>query len=586
LEAVEHGEGPILIAAGAGSGKTRTLTARLAKILERGAKPEEIVAITFTNKAAQEMRERVAKQINNSKITENLFIGTFHSFGARILRTECRLLGRTMAYTIYDSDDSLALIKQVMKSMNLSKEKHSASAFQREISRVKNELIQPEEYLDEISARVYQDYEEALAKNNAFDFDDLIEKVAQLFKKHPAVKEKYQNQFRYVLVDEYQDVNTSQYYFARLLAEKHQNISVVGDDQQAIYSFRSADFRNFLNFERDWPKAKVVKLEQNYRSVGNIITAASAVVANNTMQKPKTLWTESPAGELVKIVQAADAEAEAWWVAEEIQNKLENRNEKLESITVLYRTNAQSRAIEQALISLRIPYRLFGGVKFYERKEVKDMLAGLRFAHNPKDAVSRERLEKAFTKAVREKLISDLPNFAEKLTLMELINFFLVNADYFEYLDKHFKNANERVENINELIVFASEFKTLGEFLEKVTLLQSADRSQNGENVAALVNLMTIHIAKGLEFDSVFLVGCNEGFMPHQFSYGKLEDIEEERRLMYVAMTRAKKNLYISFADLPSRFLGEIPGDLTEFINLTGKSKTLDDEYSYIEDGG
>src|SRR3989338_779655 len=582
-EAVDHKDGPILIAAGAGSGKTHTPTNRLKKLVKNGGRPEKNLAITFTNKAANEMRERVfGKQEAKNKNQGPLFIGTFHSLGARILKKESKLVERTPTFTIFDSDDSLSLIKKLMKEADIDKEQYSPTLLQNKISTVKNEMIDPGEYLDKIALRIFEKYEASLIKNNGFDFDDLIEKVAKIFETHPQILEKYQNEFRYILVDEYQDVNPSQYKLVRLLAQKHQNLSVVGDDAQSIYGFRGSDFRNFLNFEQDWPNAKIVKLEQNYRSAGNIITAASAVIKNNKFQKPKDLWTENPAGSLIKIVGAESAEEEASWIADAIQ-KLNNS-----STAVLYRTNAQSRSIEQEFIVRQIPYKIFGGLKFYERKEVKDIVAALRIAFNPKDSLSAERISKTFTKDTANRLNEELPRLGKELTILELINFFLENSNYFEYLDKHHKNSKERQENVNELISFASEFKDLGGFLERVSLLQSADspakRSMiNGQ--MSVVNLMSVHLAKGLEFDNVFVIGCNEGLFPHQMSYGSQDEIEEERRLMYVAMTRAKKELCLSFFNVPSRFLYEIPSELTETINLSrGKKELPDEDEMYIED--
>lgn len=633
LEAVEYKGGPLLIAAGAGSGKTKTLTNRLAWLIKNGAPPENIIAITFTNKAANEMRERVTwllsdlvtwknwkpDEVTNQQSNQSPFVGTFHSLGARILKQEAKLVNRTSSYTIFDADDSLSLLKKTMKLMDLSKEKYNPVAFHRKISQIKNELLQPDEF-DKITALIFQKYEEALIKNNAFDFDDLIEKVVKIFQNHPEIIKKYQDKFRYILVDEYQDINTAQYQMIRMLAEKHQNLTVVGDDQQAIYSFRGADFRNFLNFQEDWPNAKIVKLEQNYRSSGTVITAASEVIKNNKTQTPKTLWTENPSGEMIKIINAGDAEEEANFVADKIltmtndNNYNKNcsggsRNENchshdhshgLISTAVLYRTNAQSRSIEQALIAADIPYKIFGGLKFYERKEIKDLVAGLRIAHNPKDTISFERLEKNFDKKTYTHLAAELPRLGKNLKILELINYFIVNANYIEYLEKNYKNYQERMENVNEFIHFASEFKELPEFLERISLLQSADSPTKGQTMTMtndndknshghryghnLVNLMTVHLAKGLEFDTVFIIGASEGLLPHQMSYGSMDELEEERRLMYVAMTRAKKDLYISFSNTPSRFIYEIPPELTEFVNLNGgRDRLPDDDEMNIE---
>lgn len=589
--AVEYSGGPLLIAAGAGSGKTKTLTSRLAHLIRSGAKPENIVAITFTNKAAQEMRDRV------SFSGPGPFIGTFHSLGARILKNEAGLAKRTPNYTIFDDDDSMSLLKKVMKAMELDKEKHNPKDYHYKISDIKNELLDPEDDFDPTTVRVFENYEKALTANNAFDFDDLIEKIVRVFQKNPKTLKKYQNQFQYILVDEYQDINTAQYWMIKLLAQEHQNLSVVGDDAQAIYSFRGADFRNFLNFTEDWPKAKIVKLEQNYRSSGTIITAASELLKNNKLQTPKTLWTKNEPGSLIKVVRAGEPEQEADFVASTIR-----QSGNIAATAVLYRTNAQSRSIEQALITANIPYKIFGGLKFYERKEVKDLVAALRLANNPSDSISAERISKNFDKKTAQHLLSELPRLGKNLGILELINYFLVNADYFEYLEKNYRNHLERVENINELITFAGGFKSLDEFLERVSLLQSTDAPAKSNTITndnnydkkcscdsnnknchrhgnshGVIQLMTIHMAKGLEFDNVFVIGCGEGLLPHQMSYGSMDELEEERRLMYVAMTRAKKNLTLSFYNTPSRFLYEMPPELTEFTDLDGGRGELPD---------
>ena len=618
-EAAFYKGGPILIAAGAGSGKTKTLTTRLANLLSQGINPEHIIAITFTNKAAKEMGDRVAKSIEGMERIANgqvqevgalsigsppfapnhlplainslPFIGTFHSLGSRILRKECHNLSRTPFFTIYDNDDSGKLIRQILKKMNLSqaaKKEHGLgpAMFERKISEIKNEVM-TESSIQELSrdgdekeklhALVYQEYENALRENNAFDFDDLIEKPVRLFQEYPLILEKYRDQFRYILVDEYQDINNAQYLFIKLLALQHQNLSVVGDDSQAIYSFRGANFRNFLNFERDWPNAKIVLLEENYRSSSNIISAASAVIANNKLQKIKQLWTQNDPGENIKITEHRNPEEEANCAVKNIASiKKENR---AASIAILYRTNAQSRAIEQALIEYNIPYRIFGGVRFYDRKEIRDIVACLRYAVNPKDTVSLDRISKSFLKKPYLELKEKLPLAGNNSRPAELIAQILAITKYFETLAKNYTNALDRIQNIQELIRFGEKFTNLSFFLEQVSLTQSAD-VPGGQpfKSESPINLMTIHLAKGLEFDSVFLTGACEGLLPHQMSYSTDDDIEEERRLMYVAMTRAKKDLRISFYDIPSRFLSEIPAELTEFAG----AKTFDDEERWI----
>lgn len=594
-EAVDHIGGPLLMAAGAGSGKTKVLTSRLRALIDRGVRPEQIVAITFTNKAADQMRERVfgvgAPKSKGSELpTPGMpFIGTFHALGWRILKKELHLTGRRPGFSILDADDSLSLIKKICKAMDLPKERFKPSALMNAVSDIKGELRNSESLtdtndpFDAVLREVYQRYETELERNNAFDFDDLIEKVVRIFTKYPNVLAKYQEMFSHVLVDEYQDINTSQYRLVQLLAAKHQNISVVGDDAQAIYSFRGADFRNFLNFDRDWPNAKVVKLEQNYRSTKTIITAASALIQNNKIQRPKKLWTENEDGDPIQLVGAEDPDTEGGWVAEEIRKIL--RAHPQASIAILYRTNAQSRPIEQALISENLPYTIFGGLKFYERKEVKDVVAGLKIALNPDDSLSADRLIKSFGKRLGGRVVEVMRGAAKNLGIIELITAFMREAGYAEFLSDKFQNPQERLENIAELTNFATQFETLEAFLERVSLLASADQpsqplSHQADRLPAHspVTLMTIHIAKGLEFEYVFVVGVNEGVLPHEKSMTRIEEVEEERRLMYVAMTRARKKLYLSFHTYPSRFLHELPNDLIEFLSPTGMMRGLPDE--------
>lgn len=589
-EAVDHKNGPLLMAAGAGSGKTKALTSRLKALIEGGVAPEAIIAITFTNKAADQMRERVfgvgAPKPKGSELpTPGMpFIGTFHALGWRILKKELSYTGRRPGFSILDADDSLSIIKKICKQMEIPKERYKPTMIMNAVSDIKSELKNPDtliatnDLFDAILREVYLRYESELEKNNAFDFDDLIQKVVLVFSKHPNVLEKYQTLFTHVLVDEYQDINTSQYRLVQMLAAKHLNISVVGDDAQAIYSFRGADFRNFLNFDRDYPGAKIVKLEQNYRSTKTIITAASALIQNNKVQKPKKLWTENEDGDPITLVGAQDPDTEGGYVAEEIRKIF--RAEPHASIGILYRTNAQSRPIEQALISENLPYKIFGGLKFYERKEIKDVVAGLKVALNPDDTISGERLEKSLGKRIGGRVLEAMRGSAKNLGIIELINAFLRESGYAEFLSDKFTNPQERLENISELVNFASQFETLEAFLERVSLLASADEPSTDVigGKSNPVTLMTIHIAKGLEFEYVFIVGVNEGLLPHEKSMTRMEEVEEERRLMYVAMTRARKKLYISFHTYPSRFLHEIPNSLLEFISPTGMMRGLPDE--------
>ena len=631
--AVQADDKPLLIVAGAGTGKTRTLTGRLAHLIEKGIPPDRILALTFTNKAAKEMAERVRDA--NLQMHANLqiekfaafewnsrhshraspFIGTFHSLGARILRVEAELLGRDCNFVIFDDSDSLQLIKKLLKN-EILRDKESdysgAADISRKISRLKNNIVSRETVLNssgdgpastsrgeagELIIKLFHRYEKELLKNNAFDFDDLIEKVVHIFKTNPKILEKYRECFHHILIDEYQDLNNKQYELVKLLVGDSPRISVVGDDQQMIYSFRGSNFQIFLDFEKDWPDANVILLEENYRSASNIIKSASALIANNFNQKPKTLWTKQEAGAPVKIIEAADEETEAGWIATEVQSSPPKADpplaEKLkvqsESVAVIYRTNAQSRAIEQELIERGISYRIFGGLRFYERREIKDIVAALRYAQNNKDEVSRDRLEKNIAKGRFSKYRESLDSDASTASPMELIHLFLESTGYLDIVGRNFLNADERGENIAELLHFASEFKELPAFLEQIALLQPMDSPsqvfQKKNLGGQAVNLMTIHLSKGLEFDCVFIAGCNEGILPHSRSLGTALEIEEERRLLYVAMTRAKKELNLSFYDIPSRFLGELPNDLVEFKSLVSKTESfsgLDDEERYI----
>jgi len=555
-EAVEYKDGPLLIAAGAGSGKTRTLTQRLIQIIKNGVEPKRIVAITFTNKAANEMKSRIYKDIGERAPEAMPFVGTFHSFCARILRYEARALGRTPAYVIFDANDSKKLIRNILKSVDGKKAQTPAKTGW-EISRIKNNLLDPSE-LEEPTRTIYDEYENKLKEQNAFDFDDLIEKVVRLFTKNPAILHKYQRMYSHVLVDEYQDINTSQYRLIKLLCEKHKNITVVGDDQQSIYGFRWSDFTNFLNFEKDWQEAKIIKLGENFRSTGNIVKAASGLIKNNKLQRHKELWTDNEAGELIKVVGSEDADEEADIITETIMERGNTSN-----VAILYRTNAQSRAIEQALNFNSIPYDVYGGIRFYERKEIRDIVAALRYALNPKDELSKDRILKTFRKKPREELLANLENHAEKLSILELVGYILKTTDYFNYLAARFTNSEERAENVSELVRFASTFHSLHELVERISLLQATDRTKSGEE--RNIRLMTIHLAKGLEFDDVYIVGMSEGLLPHERSLLSAEEIEEERRLAYVAMTRAKTRLHISFYSFASRFLHEIPPELIDF---------------------
>ena len=587
-EAAAHAPGtPLLIVAGAGTGKTKTLTSRIIYLIETGTLPERICAITFTNKAAKEM----AKRVNRT----GPFLGTFHSLGAKILRKECRLAGRDPNFAIFDDHDSFDLVKKAVKAVLPPKrddeddgilakknKKDTPVYFAKKISELKNlGALLPEarpsaEKESQVRA-VFERYEAALERNNAFDFDDLIEKVVTIFKKNPAVLKKYQRMFDAILVDEYQDINPKQYELVSLLAGEHRNLSVVGDDEQTIYSWRYADIKTFLNFDKQWKGASVHFLEENYRSTGTIIRAAAAVAKNNRFRTPKNLWTQNPDGDRIVLSEAWGENEEAEWIAQQIYSL--RAKDKNADIGILYRTNAQSRAIEQSLIRNNIPYRIFGGLKFYERREIKDAVSALRYISNAKDEPARERLEKNLTKrrfAEFRNKVAELQDPAklsiEKIAPLAALKLFLETFGYFEYLESNFINSDEREENIAELIAFATDFKSLDELLERLSLLQAADEIGNKPVDGREVSLMTIHLAKGLEFDSVFIAGVAEGLLPHGRSLDDENALEEERRLMYVAMTRARKNLYLSFYGIPSRFVSEIPEDCITLASSDGSA--------------
>jgi DNA helicase-2/ATP-dependent DNA helicase PcrA len=589
--AVDAKYGPLLIVAGAGTGKTKTLMSRIVQFINDGIPPERICSITFTNKAAKEMARRVNRN--------GPFLGTFHALGAKILRKECKMVGREPNFAIFDAHDSFDLVKKAVKEIlppkkakedeifPMTKRQRATEEtpvyFDQKISEIKN--LGKEAAMEKDKAlsssfekrarvmRVFEKYESLLEKNNAFDFDDLIEKVTVLFKTHPEVLVKYQRMFDAILVDEYQDINPKQYELVSLLAQEHRNLSVVGDDEQTIYSWRYANIRTFLDFDKEWKGAEVHFLEENYRSTSTIIRAAAAVVKNNQFRTPKNLWTQNPDGEPITLFEAWGENDEAEWVAEQIK-KL-RASDKLADVGILYRTNAQSRAIEQALIRYDVPYKIFGGLKFYERKEVKDVVSALRYISNRKDEVAKERLEKNLTKRRFAEFNTQIlaTTMAEAITPTKAIKLFLESFRYFEYLEANFMNADEREENITELIAFASEFTDLNVLLERLSLLEAADEiGKKPTNQGKEVNLMTIHLAKGLEFDSIFIMGAAEGFLPHGRSIENEAMLEEERRLMYVAMTRARKKLSISFYGIPSRFVSEIPEDCIQLEKEDGNS--------------
>jgi len=578
-EAVCAPDGPLLIIAGAGSGKTKTLTTRLAFLIaHRGIAPSAILAVTFTNKAADEMQRRVSAMLPQDYSDKNPTISTLHSFGARVLFAEGAFFGRTSSYTIFDRDDSSRVIKKLIQSDDSSK-KISLSTCLWAFAKIKNELLAQGDALgtsdDERLWSLFYGYERALQDHNAFDFDDLIYKVVLLWKSQTDVLASWQKKFSHILIDEYQDVNTAQHEMMSLLAHAHRNITVVGDDAQAIYGFRSCDFRNFLQFEKTWPQTRTIILEQNYRSSGHIIDASSRLIAHNVFQKPKTLWTKNISGQAVLIMEHHNEFDQADYV---VDAALRSAQAGL-SVGILFRTNAQSRALEQMLLEKGIPYALFGAVTFYERKEIRDIIAALRVAANAADAISLSRLEKNFPKKVTRPLLEAFFTLAPSASPLSYINMFLEITSYRDRIKHEYSNYIERYENIAELVYFSEQFSSLPDFLRAVTLASPLDSFSRKEKKYTPINLMTIHLAKGLEFDAVHVVGVNEGILPHQRSLASSDECEEERRLLYVAMTRAKKELALHFYQLPSRFLQELPLDHVIFSSDT----TLDDEERYIE---
>ena len=579
--AVRYADGPSLIVAGPGSGKTRVLTHKIAHLIRNeGIPTPQILAVTFTNKAADEMRERVFKLLDQSPNlpVNQLWMGTFHSVCARILRRDGPEIGIPASFVIYDENDQRDLIKEILKTIGRGEERFSPPAVSAAISQAKNEMIDPEEYQEmaegnfqQAIAEIYPIYQEKIRNSGGLDFDDLLLETARLFQERPPVLERWQKSFRHVLVDEYQDTNRVQYLLVRLLSKTHHNLTVVGDMSQAIYSWRGADFRNLLRFQQDYPQAEVFHLAQNYRSTKRILLAARSLIENNRTHIPLELWTDNEEG-LPVVLYAADNELdEAFYLSTQISALLSAGNARhFADFAVLYRTNAQSRVLEEVFMRGGIPYLLIGGTKFYERKEVKDVLAYLRLLLNPQDHLSRERAEKVGKRRLanldsqtRENLVS--------LTPSQLIQKILQLTEYLNYLDDGSEEGQSRVENVKELSSVAASFGSLPEFLEHVALVQPTDRlpSQTTRFRKDAVSLMTLHSAKGLEFPYVFITGLEEGLLPHARSLGSNEEIEEERRLCYVGVTRAKKQLHLCFArerllfgarseSLPSRFLNEI----------------------------
>ncbi|MEK6628364.1 MAG: UvrD-helicase domain-containing protein [Bdellovibrionota bacterium] len=633
--AVETIDGPVLILAGAGSGKTRVLTHRMANIIAKGyASVDEILCVTFTNKAAKEMEHRIFKILSDLgvPITRNLWVNTFHAFCVRILRLHIDLLDYKKPFTIYDSGDQLALIKRVMTALNINDKMFPPKNFQSRISNSKMLGLTPDKLrsgstsvkLDPKTLEVYSRYEEEMKRANAVDFDDLLLKTYELFRMYPAILEQYQNKFRYIMVDEYQDTNHIQYLLVQMLAKAHRNLCVVGDEDQSIYSWRGADISNILDFEKDFKEAVIVKLEENYRSTANIVTAATKLIANNTQRKEKTLFTNNAQGALIQIREERNEYDEARYVAKTIQEMISSGESELNNYAIFYRTNAQSRVLEEQLRTIALPYRLIGGIRFYERAEVKDLLSYLRLSQNFRDDMALKRIinvpargigkttlemlegraselkislyeavqiainDRDFNSGTTSKLrrfLDLIEDLAAQQTLFKLSEFYSIVLEKTEYINVLKKEdtpeAEARIANLEELDNAITQFEeergdeaTLSNYLEELTLASDLDKA---DSTTSAITMMTMHISKGLEYPFVFIIGCEENLFPSiRGDEEKPEDLEEERRLAYVGMTRAREKLWMTHTKIrrvwgqeqmnpPSRFLKEIPKELTHF---------------------
>jgi DNA helicase-2/ATP-dependent DNA helicase PcrA len=629
--AVTAGNGPVLVVAGPGSGKTRVLTQRIAHLIaEEGVRPWQILAVTFTNKAAKEMGERV-KRLLPDQATEGIMLGTFHSICARILRRESEYLPIGSNFVIFDTDDQERVVKSAIRELKISEKMYRPASVLGSISRAKNELIDAENYptntyRDEVVKRVYAEYQKRLIASNAVDFDDILLYTARLLEDNPSVRDKYAQRFRHVLVDEFQDTNLAQYVLVRQLASVNRNVFCVGDQDQSVYSWRGADWRNIHRFEQDFPDAQVILLEQNYRSRQNILDAAMGVIDRARNRRKKRLFSERGAGEKIFFYEAPDDYAEASFVVDTIAQLVASRQFEPGDCAVMYRTNAQSRLIEEAFLQARLPYRLVGAQRFYGRREVKDIIAFLRLVHNPADEASLDRIINVPPRGIGDKTLTtlhlvarqnnlqpgnvlldlsrgdespfwgsftgratiSLADFggmlanwrvaAQTLTVPELFDRVLADVNYKEYIDDESEEGKDRWDNVQELRRLALEYstRTLEEFLENVALVSDQDTIAGGN----VPTLLTLHAAKGLEFGTVFIVGLDDGILPHSRSFDEPESMEEERRLFYVGITRAKDKLYLVRAiqrggrgsqeeTYPSRFLDDVPADL-----LVGKTRT------------
>ena len=605
-KAVEHINGPMLVLAGAGSGKTKVLTSRIAYLIENGVSPDNILAITFTNKAAKEMQERVKKIIGTDAYL--IQISTFHSLGLKLLKENYKYLGYDRNFVILDSDDTLTVVKKLMKDLNMNPKYYNARELRSKISSAKNELITPEKFkkqeYDEKIVTLYKKYCQKLKAGNSVDFDDLLILPIKLFEISPSILNSYQERYKYILIDEYQDTNEAQYVFSKMISKKYRNIFVVGDNDQAIYAFRGANYKNILNFEKDYPDCKTILLEENYRSTKIILNAANSVIKHNKLRKDKNLWSNNEEGDKIKYIKTDDEKSEGDYVVKEIKKIAENGT-SYDDIAILYRTNAQSRSIEEAMLKANIPYRIIGSFYFYNRKEIKDLLCYLRLINNPKDDVSLTRvinvpkrgignvtianinaraeennisMFEAITSGKElafKQLIEELQASSENKTLTELVELVLEKSGLKKELSEEKTLENEiRLENLEEFKSITKNYEnefgevSLDDFLNEISLVSDVTEHSEGNNK---VSLMTVHSVKGLEYDYVFIIGMEEGIFPHYNSImeGTNEAIEEERRLCYVAITRAKKKLWIintkkrmlygqTQVNAPSRFIDEI----------------------------
>ena len=634
IKAVKNIDGPMLVMAGAGSGKTKVLTTRIAYMIDRGIDPYNILAITFTNKAANEMKERIIKLIGDK--AKLMQISTFHSFGLTIIKKYFEYVNLNKNFTIIDSDDALSLVKKLVKDSGFDPKHYSPKTIRNKISSAKNELMSPDELdkftcneLDSIVVSIYRKYQDRLIANNSVDFDDLLLLPIKIFKSHPEVLKMYQEEYKYILIDEYQDTNQVQYILTKMLSAKYKNICVVGDQDQSIYGFRGSNYRNILNFEKDYPNATVIMLEENYRSTKTILGAANDIIANNKNRKDKNLWTSNEEGDKITSKRCMDEKDEAAYVVSEI-NKLISSGVSHNNIAILYRTNAMSRNIEENMLGENIPYKIVGSFYFYNRREIKDLISYLRLIYNTSDDISLSRiinvpkrkiglktLEKISLKAINEnksmfdaiesgkelefkKLILELIKDSEEMSLTELVDDILDKTGIKKELES--ENTIEsiaRLENLEEFKSITLNFEarygiiSLEDFLNEISLVSDIEEAKDNKDV---VTMMTVHAAKGLEFDYVFLVGMEEHLFPHIRSISDNSELEEERRLCYVAVTRAKKKLYITSVNSrllygldnhnpKSRFIGEISDEYLDDIKITSDKKrekiTIDDSVSY-----